>query len=26
MGVQFHDLSSKDQEVIREYIGRGLKE
>jgi CheY-like chemotaxis protein len=26
MGVQFRDLTSEDQETIREYISRGLKE
>jgi len=26
IGVQFHDLTSEDQEIIRQYISRGLKE
>jgi CheY-like chemotaxis protein len=26
MGVQFHDLTSEDEETIRQYLGRGLKE
>jgi CheY-like chemotaxis protein len=26
IGVQFHDLTSEDQETIRDYISRGLKE
>jgi len=26
IGVQFHDLTSEDQETIRQYISRGLKE
>ena len=26
IGVQFHDLTSEDQETVRQYISRGLKE